>query len=122
MPRPRRSIDSVHPTLRDRLSAEDKRELAALDVTHQRRRQGQRAGTEPLPDDLAPVEAEAPGTGRLYYVLPSPVTMAGAIEAGATIGLSAEAVERSMAALRRAELLADGPGGMTIVFPSGQPF
>ena len=119
---PRRSIDSIPPALRDRLSAESKRELAALDVTHQRRRQANRAGTGPIPVYLDAVEAEAPGTARLHYVLPSPVTMAGAIEAGAGIGLSAKTVERSMAALRRAELLADGPGGMTLVFPSGLPF
>ena len=117
-----RSIDSLHPTLRDGLDAAGRREMAALDVTRQRRRQAQLAGTAPIPQYLDAVEAEAPGTARLHFVLPSPFTMETAAHAGAEIGMGAEAVARSVDALRRAELLADGPHGMTLVFPSGIPF
>ena len=118
----RRSLDSIPPELRESLSDEAKRELAALDVTHQRRRQSDRAGTSPIPDALVPVEAEAPGAARLYRVLPAGASVSDAIAAGAEIGMSEASVASALEALRRVELILDGPRGMTPVQPGGVPF
>lgn len=121
MPRPPKLPDGLPPALAARLSDDDARELDAHRIDQERRRLRQRAGLD-VPPFLDGAEAEAPGAGALWVNLPERFTVEQAVAVGARLQLGPDGVADALQALRRAELVADAPGGMAKVSPGNVPF
>ena len=127
---PRRPHDSLAARL-DALPPEERPaalgELESLRIDLERRRRDVERGDlaaafGDLPPFIAAVEAEAPGAARLYYAMPSPCAPDAAVPLGARLGMDRAAVASALDALRRAELVLDGPDGYTATAPGSQPF
>ncbi len=122
-----RPIDALTPAERDLLTDESRAELADLGGTLQRRHRARtRIGLEggaACPPYLEPTEAEAPGAARLYVSLDGETfTAERAVEVGSYLEMDRAAVAVALEALRRAELVVDGPAGMVTTPPGNVPF
>ncbi|WP_412060345.1 hypothetical protein [Rubrivirga sp. IMCC45206] len=121
-----RPLDKLPPALRDALDDDGRRDVADLGADLQRRQRarlriGLDGGAE-CPPFLLAAETEAPGAARLYVALDGwRFTAEGAVELGEKLELDVAAVASALSALRRAELVADGPGGMVTLAPAGVP-
>ena len=118
---PRRPLSNVPDALRDRLTPEQRREVADFGADLQRRHRDRANGRGPMPLFLSRVEAEAPGAGRLWMALDAmpPGSAERLIDVGARLGLSSETTGAALDALRRAELVVDAPGGVRAITPGG---
>lgn len=122
-----RPTDALHPRQRDALTDESRRQLADLGGTLQRRaRERQRIGLPggaQCPPFLLASETAAPGAARLYVSLDGErFNSERAVEVGSWLEMDAAAVASALDALRRAELVGDGPGGMVTLAPGGVTF
>lgn len=130
MARPRKPTLRPHsalpPALHDALDADGRRDVADLGADLQRAHRARLRiglpGGAKCPPFLAAPEAEAPGAARLYVALDGHrFTIEGAVGIGARVELEPSAVASALSALRRAELVADGPAGMVTLPPAGVP-
>ena len=120
-------LDAIHPDARAELDADDRRALADYGAgVHRRARERARIGLPggaPCPPFLERAEAEAPGAARLYVSLDGlQFDAEGAVDVGSYLELDRAAVAAALDALRRCELVGDGPQGSVTLPPSGVPF
>ena len=124
-PDPRkRPLQSVPDGLRDRLSPPDRREVADLGATLDRRQRDRQRGAGPVPPFLNAPESEAPGAARLWMALDArgAVPVETLPDVGLSVGLGAASVASALDALARAELVRDTPGGVRAIPPGSVPF
>ncbi len=76
------------------------------------------------PPHLEHVDREAPGAGALWLNLDAggPVPPADVERIAARLGMDGPALEAALGALRRAEAVADAPGGVVALPPGNVPF
>jgi len=127
MPKPdptRRPLQSVPEPLRSGLDSSQRREVADLGGTLQRRQRDRALGRGSVPPFLDGAEAEAPGAARLWMRLDAtgPAPVATLADVGRVVGLDPAGTSDAVGALRRAELVIDGPRGLAAVTPGGVPF
>ena len=134
MPKLPPHLRSLPHALAASLTAEHKRQLADLRTDRERDTRARDArgwangpeGMDALPGFLRAIEAEHPRAADLWLNLRPGSTLAEARELGQRYGLSAEATDRALAALRRAELLAtEGEGDarrFASLAPASVPF
>lgn len=120
-------LDSLSAESRERLTPKERRTVADLGASIQRKtRERSRVGLPggaPCPPFLQRAEASAPGAARFYLAMDGErFSVARAVEAGAYLQLDADAVASVLDALRRDELIGDAPGGMVTLPPGGVPF
>ena len=123
MPRKRRPSSAVPAALRERLSPEARRELADLDADLDRFGREVERG-DVCPPFLEAADREAPGAGALWLNLDAggPVPPADVGRVAARLGMDGPALAAALGALRRAEAVADAPGGLLALPPGNVPF